>query len=372
METRNKSYYGDLLIHLSFCIVLIFLFGYNCRLRPAAYPALYKEYISGLIVLVAIYTNYCFLFPKLYTCRKYKAYWAFTLLSILLSGFLEILLVSPQLFYIYSLRNLSSSKIIEYVVMDSMYVVIRNGGLVLFSYAISEIQWLQKQTAEKATIVRKQYDSLDVKDENHKTLFINTASIYYCEQERNNTVIYMLEGKKYIRYCSMSALEDLLGENEFVRISRNVIVPKKLVIKFKDNSVELKENFNYKQPVVFKINESYLQKVVNLLSLELKDTTISTDKTEIKEPNSKNSPSVPDIQSLLEVFNQNQKLLTVYHYISTHSNCKISDISDDCKISKGSVSRYLAKLTEHGLISYVGAKKTGGYTITQQKPLTEE
>ena len=51
--------------------------------------------------------------------------------------------------------------------MDSMYVVIRNGGLVLFSYTISEIQWLQKQTAEKATIVRKQYDSLDVKDENH-------------------------------------------------------------------------------------------------------------------------------------------------------------------------------------------------------------
>ena len=137
METRNKSYYGDLLIHLSFCIVLFFLFGYNCRLRPAAYPALYKEYITGLIVLVAIYTNYCFLFPKLYTCRKYKAYWAFTLLSILLSGFLEILLVSPQLFYIYSLRNLSSSKIIEYVVMDSMYVVIRNGGLVLFSYTIT-------------------------------------------------------------------------------------------------------------------------------------------------------------------------------------------------------------------------------------------
>ena len=364
MSIKNMRLYGTIMMHLLFCIVILLFFGNHCRLRPAAYPSLYKEYITGIIAIVAIYLNYWILFPKLYIRRKHKAYWLCTIFSIVFSACMEMLLIGPQLVSVYmcSMGNPDFPNVIEHIILDTIFVTIRNGGLVLFAYTIREIQWLKKQTAEKDTIVRKQYDSLDVKDENHKTLFINTASIYYCEQERNNTVIFMLEGKKYMRYCSMSTLENLLGETEFVRISRNVIVPKKLVIKFKDNTVELKENFNYEQPVVFKINESYLQKVVNQLGLELKKT-VSTEEIVTKELNSKKSPSVPDIQSLLEVFNQNQKLLTVYHYISTHSNCKISDISDDCKISKGSVCRYLAKLTEHGLISYNGAKKTGGYSV---------
>lgn len=370
MKVFHKPIYERILTHFLFCAVLLYFFGFNCRLRPVAFPAVYKEYVAGGFAIITIYLNFLVLFPKLYTCRRYKEYWLYTIGSVVLSSCLEMILVYPQLYNIYI--SYSRPEMIETLTMDSFYVTIRNGGLTLFAYTINEIIWLKKQTAEKDSLVREKYNSLDVKDKKHQPLFILTGNIYYCEQDRNISVIHLLDGKQYVRYCSMNSLEELLGKTEFVRISRNVIVPKKLVIKFKDNSVELKENFNYEQPVVFKINESYLQKVMNQLGLELKNTTVSTDKTEIKEPNSKNSPSVPDIQSLLEVFNQNQKLLTVYHYISTHSNCKISDISNDCKISKGSVSRYLAKLTEHGLISYVGAKKTGGYTITQQKPLTGE
>ena len=370
MKVFHKPIYEKILTHFLFCAVLLYFFGFNCRLRPVAFPAVYKEYIAGGFAIITIYLNFWVLFPKLYTCRRYKEYWLYTIGSVVLSSCLEMILVYPQLYNIYI--SYSRPEMIETLTMDSFYVTIRNGGLTLFAYTINEIIWLKKQTAEKDSLVREKYNSLDVKDKKHQPLFILTGNIYYCEQDRNISVIHLLDGKQYVRYCSMNSLEELLGKTEFVRISRNVIVPKNYISNFKDNKIELGKNDNYSQPMVFRVSESYLEKVVNQLNLEIKSPPIQNSKKNINDPDSKKISAVTDIQSILEVFNQNQKLLTVYHYISTHSNCKISDISDDCKISKGSVSRYLAKLTEHGLISYNGAKKTGGYTITQQKPLTGE
>ena len=370
MKVFHKPIYERILTHFLFCAVLLYFFGFNCRLRPVAFPAVYKEYVAGGFAIITIYLNFLVLFPKLYTCRRYKEYWLYTIGSVVLSSCLEMILVYPQLYNIYI--SYSRPEMIETLTMDSFYVTIRNGGLTLFAYTINEIIWLKKQTAEKDSLVREKYNSLDVKDKKHQPLFILTGNIYYCEQDRNISVIHLLDGKQYVRYCSMNSLEELLGKTEFVRISRNVIVPKNYISNFKDNKIELEKNDNYSQSMVFRVSESYLEKVVNQLNMEIKSPPIQNSKKNINDPDSKKISAVTDIQSILEVFNQNQKLLTVYHYISTHSNCKISDISDDCKISKGSVSRYLAKLTEHGLISYVGAKKTGGYTITQQKPLTEE
>lgn len=370
MKVFHKPIYERILTHFLFCAVLLYFFGFNCRLRPVAFPAVYKEYVAGGFAIITIYLNFLVLFPKLYTCRRYKEYWLYTIGSVVLSSCLEMILVYPQLYNIYI--SYSRPEMIETLTMDSFYVTIRNGGLTLFAYTINEIIWLKKQTAEKDSLVREKYNSLDVKDKKHQPLFILTGNIYYCEQDRNISVIHLLDGKQYVRYCSMNSLEELLGKTEFVRISRNVIVPKNYISNFKDNKIELEKNDNYSQSMVFRVSESYLEEVVNQLNMEIKSPPIQNSKKNINDPDSKKISAVTDIQSILEVFNQNQKLLTVYHYISTHSNCKISDISDDCKISKGSVSRYLAKLTEHGLISYVGAKKTGGYTITQQKPLTGE
>lgn len=361
MKVFHKPIYEKILTHFLFCAVLLYFFGFNCRLRPVAFPAVYKEYIAGGFAIITIYLNFLVLFPKLYACRRYKEYWLYTIGSVVLSSCLEMILVYPQLYNIYI--SYSRPEMIETLTMDTFYVTIRNGGLTLFAYTINEIIWLKKQTAEKDFLVREKYNSLDVKDKKHQPLFILTGNIYYCEQDRNISVIHLLDGKQYVRYCSMNSLEELLGKTEFVRISRNVIVPKNYISNFKDNKIELEKNDNYSQPMVFRVSESYLEKVVNQLNLEIKSPPIQNSKKNINDPDSKKISAVPDIQSLLEVFNQNQKLLTVYHYISTHSNCKISDISDDCKISKGSVCRYLAKLTEHGLISYNGAKKTGGYSV---------
>lgn len=364
MDSNSMRFYGKIAAHVIFCVILLFFFGYNCRLRPAAYPTLYKEYITGLFSIAAIYLNYWLLFPKLYIHREYKTYWLLTFCSVVLFTCLEMLLVGPQLLEMYS-KQFDITKIKEYLFMDTIYVLIRNGGLVLFAFAVKEILWLREQKGDKESVIRKQYSLLDVKNEKHQTLFIGTNDIYYCNQERNNSVIHLLDGTQFIRYCSMNSLEELLGENEFIRISRNVIVPIIQISKCNENTLELTKTENHTEPLSFRIGDAYLSQVMS--KLEFKQLAkIARKEQRISNTIYFGKQTPPDVQVLLEECNNNPKLLTVYHYISTHTHCKIGDISNDCKISKGSVSRYLAKLTKLKLISYNGAKKTGGYSVVSQ------
>ena len=271
----NKSFYSKILMHLVFCIIMLFFFGFNSCLRPVAYPALYKEYITGFIAIITIYLNYFLLFPKLYICRKYSSYWILTLCSVILSGCLEMLLVFPQLYKIY-INYLNRHVMIESFIMNFFHVTFRNGGLVLFAYAVNEIQWLRKQTVEKENIIRTQYSLLDVKNEKHRTLFINTNDIYYCIQERNNSVILLMDGSQFVRYSSMNSLEKLLGEKEFVRISRNVIVPILQIKQWNKKTLTLNKVSGFIEPVSFNISEIYLESVINRLKLRLPSAPTST------------------------------------------------------------------------------------------------
>ncbi len=371
MESRKLSLYKTIAENVLLCAVIFYFFGFNSRLRPVAYPHMYKEYLSGVIALAAIYFNYLVLFPKFYLSRKYKVFWISTLVTVILSGGLEMLLVSPDLLNKYNERGYPDSLLNEIMFMDTLYVIIRNGGLVLLSFSVNEIRYLKKLEKEKDLYMRRNFDTLDVKDENNQTIYIYTHSIYYCEQQRNNALVSLLDGKQYLRYCSMNSLEELLGSEDFARISRNVIVAKKHITSFNNNQIELKKgNSKNEVPVVFKVGEVYLGKIMSELNLKIVPpqsqvkNKINTENETIK------TASTPNSQLLLDEFSQNHKLLTVYTYISSHPDCKISEISSKCNISKGSVSRYLAKLTEMGVIKYQGAKKTGGYNVVKA-PLDE-
>ena len=364
MKVFRKPIFKKILAHFLFCAIMLYFFGFNCRLRPVAFPAVYKEYIAGVFAIITIYLNYLVLFPKLYTCRRYKEYWLYTIGSVVLSSFLEMLLVYPQLCSIY-INRYNRPEMIEALTMDFLYVTIRNGGLTLFAYTINEIRWLKKQTEEKDSLVREKYDSLDVKDKKHQTLFILTGNIYYCEQDRNISVIHLLDGKHYVRYCSMGSLENLLGDKEFIRISRNVIVPVCMVLKCNGNDLWLKKTVYTTESPKFRISDTYLSQVVNQLELRMpqRNTRTAQDIPPTVDLVKKDQPNLHD---LLEECNHNPKLLTIYHYIFAHPNCKIGDICNSSKLSKGSVCRYLAKLTDLEVIRYNGAKKNGGYSIVSQ------
>ena len=220
----------QVIFHLLFLLVMLYFFGFNCHLRPVAYPDGYKEYLSGIIAVSVIYLNYYLLFPKFYTQRKYDLYWCLSVLSVVISGAAETVMVAPNLLAMY--KSWGYEEMSTYYLLHTfLLVTLRNGGLVLFAYALNTILWLQRAEEERQFDLRKQFGLLDVKGHTQGNTFVNTEQVLYCIQKRNVTAIHLTDGSTYLRYNSMNDLEELLGREEFLRISRNVIVQKRLFLK---------------------------------------------------------------------------------------------------------------------------------------------
>lgn len=92
----QKKYF-QILSHTLFCIAVILVFGNFCRLRPVAYPSLYKEYINGVIVLAAFYANLLLCFTLLFTKNKP---WAYCLSSLFLTLLATSHISQPWIFSI--------------------------------------------------------------------------------------------------------------------------------------------------------------------------------------------------------------------------------------------------------------------------------
>lgn len=334
------------IFHLLFLLAMWYFFGCNCWLRTAAYPDLYKEYLSGIIAIMVIYLNYYLLFPKFYTQRKYNLYWCLSVLSVVISGAAEMVMVAPNLLNMYSQSGYTDLAT-HFLLKESFLVTLRNGGLVLFAYALNTILWLQRESEEKDFSLRKKLNFLEVRDKEHKTL-IRIRQICYCIQERNVTSIHLTDGSTYLRYNSMNDLEELLGREEFLRISRNVIVQKASISQINDNNVVMKESKSEENPLVFVIGSSYTD-IINTHQSYLNYTQEAAS-TEKEDSESKST-------------RQLEKIEIVYRYIKTHRFCSVKEISEACHIPYSSVTRYLALLKNSKRIKYKGSRKTGGYIV---------
>lgn len=355
--------------HFFFCFVIIYFFGLNCRLRPAANPALYKEYLTGIIAIAAIYLNYFLFFPKLYVQRRFIAYWLFSFMSAVLSGILEMLLVYPQLYERYA-RYLDSAEIVESLVMDSMYVIIRNGGLILLAYTFNEIIHLRKQEEEKVSLICNRYGFFDARDSNNKTTLVNIKKICYCCQERNITNIYTLDGKRYMRYCSLNKMEELLKTYGFIRISRDIIVSKYHIAKYTNNQVELQKTPQIANTIVLQVGDSYAEQVGEVLLQKLDAKPLfhkkKNQKTTEKKRLYRDKVRTHQEKTIGEYFEHNTKLMAVYQYIESHPGCKVNDICTTCRLPQGTVRRYIGFLIGKRLIQHTGSRRYGGYSVVSQ------
>lgn len=367
MKNRFKAI-RVFLPHFFVCLVIVYFFGINCRLRPAACSALYKEYITGIIVLAAIYLNYFLLFPKLYEQRRFIAYWLCTIGSAVMSGILEMLLVYPQLYERY-VKYFDSASIVEALVMDLIYVIIRNGGLLLLTYTLNDIGYLRKQEQERMSLICNRYGFFDVKDSYNKTTLVDVKKIYYCCQEKNITNIYTLDGKRHLRYCSLNMMEEMLKPYEFVRISRNTIVSRYHIVKYTSNQVELQKIHNLEKTVVLQVGDSYAEQVGEILLKEFDTKSLSLNKKSKKVPQKKRIYKKNKSQqekTIGEYFEKKPKLMAVYQYIESYPDCKVNDISNTCRLPQGTVRRYIGFLMGKRLIQHTGSRRYGGYRVASQ------
>lgn len=224
-----------------------------------------------------------------------------------------------------------------------------------FPYLFRERQHFRQSLEKEREIVYERVRMLDVTDKNSDIQLISIDEIFYCQQQRNFTVIYTVQNKSYTRLGSMRHLEQLFGEEAFIRITTTLLVPFQYIQSCQDNVVVMKKMPWKKDPTAFqlepKTSAEITERIAEFMRLkdvvsggkEGADTSVSTV--------GKRKPATPPDEKIREVLS----------YIENHANCNSADIIAGTKYSLSTVERCLSELRKQGLIEHTGSKKCGGY-----------
>lgn len=113
----------------------------------------------------------------------------------------------------------------------------RNLAFNFFLYLFRERQQLRQSLEKEVQVVYRDVRKIDVTDNESNIKLLTIDDIFYCEQQRNFTTIHTVQNEKYTRLGSMKHLEQLFGEEEFVRITTTLLVPFQYIQSCKNNTV---------------------------------------------------------------------------------------------------------------------------------------
>lgn len=401
----KSSTFSTVCANLLFCFAVIVFFGKNTTLRLPAVGALYKEYLTGCIVLAIFYIQRIALYPKL--CKGFSLRYVWIcLLVALISTVMELLLVYPQVMDILT-ANFSRNESYYFLLRYNFFVFLRNIGILFTSFFVCEFKRqshlctvyeirLREMTKEIPVRIVEENNikesialpsscigpiTLATEENPEKSdspprasdlttsvtldnlVYLPISEIWYCIQMKNTLFIYSLDNKLYFRSQSLKKIKSLLGEQLFFQVSRDTLVMRKYISNVGDRFVET-VNPVTKEKKSFGISDAYLTD--ELISWGREKVLIESEQTNDSYNEKESDPTVPVYRPDLL---KQKKIKTIYTYISKHPYCKNPVISEKTKIPIGTVNRILAQLKDEGLIEYVGSKKTGGYrAIDKPKP----
>ncbi|MBR4488761.1 MAG: winged helix-turn-helix domain-containing protein, partial [Bacteroidales bacterium] len=166
---------------------------------------------------------------------------------------------------------------------------------------------------------------------------------------------YTVQNKSYTRLGSMKHLEQLFGEEEFIRITTTLLVPFQYIQSCQDNVVVMKKMPWKKSPTAFQLEPKTGAEIAERIAefMRLKDVVSGGKEgaeTSVSTVSKRKPASPPD-----------EKIREVLSYIEHHANCNSADIIAGTKYSLSTVERCLSELRKQGLIEHTGSKKSGGY-----------
>lgn len=344
-----------ILLNVLLCATVIWLFTQNSVLRPYAGSFL-KEALSALLLLGSLYANYFLLYPKIHKKYSYVAYWLSVVLLAVIVGFADIAIAYPYI----SKCNAAVIQIVGFFTFFSThlsYTIGRNLALNFFPYLFRERQHLRHSLEKERVIVYERVRMLDVTDKNSDTQLISIDEIFYCQQQRNFTVVYTVQNKSYRRLGSMKHLEQLFGTKEFIRITNTIMVPFQYIKSCKENVVVMKKMPWQDAPTAFALEPKDSEETAeSILEGLMRYKTLAGGKgSSVKVPRQavKRKPIVPP----------DEKVRVVLSFIENHPNCNSVDIIAETQFSLSTVERCLIELKKNGLVEHVGSRRRGGYIV---------
>lgn len=352
MKGRKKSF-SWFVVNILICGVFLVCFGGNCSLRTAAYPCAYKEYLSGVIVLVLIYLNVLMTIPRILSGFNHIRYLLLSAAMIATATICEMAMVYPQVIAIMTSQfPLHTAHL--YFVEDSFFVLLRNFGIITFVFMIMFLRKEMRLGRMKNRFWLKHHGSLILTNTQQMLFEVPVDHVKYCEKCGNLIRFYLVDGKSGFMNCNMHDITGMMGKHG-VQISRGAFVMLRHICKY-DNETIIMEGYG-KDPIKLKVTRAYSDRVNQRLTRYKKTTVTSYN------PIGTNQNHKAIMKKTGGTFGK--KPMLIYAYIANNPLSSTEDIMTKTGLSRSSVAKYIAKLKQQGLIRHVGPNKTGGYVAVE-------
>lgn len=343
-----------ILLNILFCTIMLVFLTRNAYLR--SFAGFFKEFLLGLLLLGTLYINYFLLYPKIHQKHSHNVYWLTLVLIAIATGSIDIAIAYPNI--------VSCNKEIIQIVgpfsffsKTLLYIAGRNLALNFFPYLLRERKHYRQSMNNEVRVVYRDVRKLDVTDKNNNIHLIDIDKIFYCHQQGNFTEVHTVQNKKYTRYGSMRHLEQLFGEEDFIRLTTIVLVPFRYIESCQGDMVVMQKMPWENEPTAFKLETKTKEEIAQRILKSLQSKIIETSGENILEesagPKAKRKPVTPPEEKINEVLS----------YIKKHPNCNSAGIITKTGFSQSTVERCLYELKKQGRVEYVGSKKTGGYRV---------
>ncbi len=354
---KNTNKIVTILLNVLFCAALLWSFSRNCFLRPYA-GSMWKELFSGVMQLATLYINYFLLYPLLVEKRHSRTlYWLAVGVMVLVFTVLELAIARP---YIMECNGFIIEQVGFYPFFSKLLFAV--GGRYLFfnffPYLFRERKQIQERLDAEVRIVYQEVRKLDVVDHHNKNklILIPIDDIYYCQQDGNYTRIYTVDNIWHSRLGSMVHLEQLFGDEEFVRISPTLLVPYKYIWSCSNGEVEMKKMPWTRTPLKFTIDTKNSEEVAGMVARNL---ALGNEQHGRRDAMNRVSASNRKRRHPINPSQEKQEI--VFAFVQSHPGTRSTEITTGTSISQSTVERCLAELRKQGRVAYVGSKKNGGY-----------
>ena len=339
--------------HLLFCIIIVFSFGRNCYLRPGAYPLVYKEYLSGVIVLVMVYLNVLVIIPRILSGFNHTRYLLLSAATVVTATFCEMAMAYPQVITIMTGQfSLHTARL--YFVEDSFLVLLRNVGIITFIFTIMALNNEMRMGRMKSRFWVKHHGSLVLTNAKRMLFEVPVEHVKYCEKYGNLIRFYLVDGNSGYMNGTMRDIIGIMGKRG-VRISRSTYVMLQYISDYTYDTMSVMGEGE--ETVNLKIPTSYRDEVHQWLAPFVKFADNSDRSTDEEQDNMAVDSGHNGIMG--------KKSALIYSFIADHPLCSTEDIMAKTSLSRSSVAKYIAKLKKQGLIRHVGSNKTGGYEAVE-------